>query len=91
MMVYISGPMTGVPEHNYPLFAAEAARLRRLGRVVVSPHELNPDGRNWYLCMAVDLWHLWRCDTIYLLPGWERSRGARIELAVAILLRLAII
>ncbi|MCI4427735.1 MAG: recombinase RecT [Burkholderiales bacterium] len=29
--IYISGPMTGLPELNFPAFNAEAARLRALG------------------------------------------------------------
>ncbi|TGA83618.1 DUF4406 domain-containing protein, partial [Pseudomonas aeruginosa] len=26
--IYLAGPMTGLPEHNFPTFHAEAARLR---------------------------------------------------------------
>jgi hypothetical protein len=29
--IYIAGPMTGLPEFNYPAFNAEAQRLRGLG------------------------------------------------------------
>nr|WP_301338073.1 DUF4406 domain-containing protein [Pseudomonas aeruginosa] len=29
--IYLAGPMTGLPEHNFPAFHAEAARLRHLG------------------------------------------------------------
>lgn len=85
-MIYLSGPMTGYPEYNYPAFAAAAARLRALGCAVISPHELNRPGRNWWFCMAVCLWHLRRCQSVYLLDGWKRSKGARLEVAVAILL-----
>ena len=31
-IVYISGPMTGLPEFNYPAFFAKAAELRAEGR-----------------------------------------------------------
>lgn len=30
--IYISGPMSGMPEHNFPAFNAEAARLRAKDR-----------------------------------------------------------
>ncbi|HIE1896019.1 DUF4406 domain-containing protein [Pseudomonas aeruginosa] len=29
--IYLAGPMTGLPEHNFPAFHAEGARLRGLG------------------------------------------------------------
>ena len=29
--VYVAGPMTGLPDFNYPAFNAEAQRLRGLG------------------------------------------------------------
>lgn len=37
--VYLSGPMTGLPEFNYPTFHAAAARLRAAGYRVYSPSE----------------------------------------------------
>ncbi|MGE5607641.1 MAG: DUF4406 domain-containing protein, partial [Bacillota bacterium] len=37
--LYLSGPMSGLPEHNIPAFNAAAARLRRLGFCVVNPAE----------------------------------------------------
>ena len=35
--IYISGPMTGMPEHNFPAFHAAADRLRKAGWSVVNP------------------------------------------------------
>ena len=29
--IYIAGPMTGLPDFNYPAFNAAAARMRALG------------------------------------------------------------
>lgn len=28
---------------------------------------------------ACDLWHLRRCTHIYMMAGWQNSRGARLE------------
>lgn len=39
MKLYVSGPMTGVPNHNYPLFERVTHALRVVGHEVVSPHE----------------------------------------------------
>lgn len=82
--IYISGPMTGMPEHNFPAFNAEAARLRALGYDVVNPVDINPDpGVTWHQCLRNDLQALLTCDTLALLDGWMISQGAHLELHVA--------
>lgn len=82
--VYIAGPMTGLPEFNYPAFNKAAARLRDLGFHVENPAE-NPDppGKIWEGYMRMAIAQLVTCDTIALLPGWDASRGARIEYDLA--------
>ena len=37
----------------------------------------------YYSTLLYDLWLLWRCDAICMLPDWQRSRGACIENVVA--------
>ncbi|MGR1216574.1 DUF4406 domain-containing protein [Metapseudomonas otitidis] len=81
--IYLSGPMTGLPDENRPAFNAEAARLRALGYEVVNPAELNPPGTPRHICMRVDIQALLGCDTLALLPGWTESRGAILERACA--------
>lgn len=80
--IYISGPMTGLPDFNYPAFNAEAARLRALGYHVENPAE-NPPQDSWEAYMDVCIPQLLTCDTIALLPGWSESRGALRERQVA--------
>ncbi|MGI4841077.1 MAG: DUF4406 domain-containing protein [Janthinobacterium lividum] len=81
--IYVCGPMTGLPEFNYPAFAAETARLRALGYEVVSPAEINPNGGTWQECMKKDIAQLMTCELLVWLPGWSNSRGARIETSLA--------
>ena len=116
MRLYLSGPMTGVPDNNRPAFDAAAKRLREQGHFVINPAELSelfatPLGldrcfRTYYnpsdscdcanvedasrryniaeQIMDADLAAVRSCDAIYLLRGWETSRGAKRELAEAI-------
>lgn len=91
MITYISGPMTGLPELNFPAFHEAAARLRAAGRTVINPAEIcTAVGLPWSDYMRKDLAELVKCDVIYLLPGWQWSRGARLELYVAEELGMAV-
>ena len=85
-IIYISGPITGIPEGNRPAFAAMAARLRADGHTVINPHELIREvfrPLTWEDYMRDDLTALLTCTHLVLLPGWESSRGARLEKYVA--------
>lgn len=86
VVVYISGPMTGYPDHNYPAFNDAAELLSDYGYGVVNPAD-NFDGRKdltaeTYLREDVSQMAK-RCNAIYYLPGWQNSAGARVEYAVA--------
>ena len=83
MKAYISGPMTGLPDLNFPAFHAAAALLRSQGHDVVNPAEICDATMPWTDCMRADIKALCDCDTIYLLPGWENSKGAHLELHIA--------
>lgn len=83
--VYLSGPMTGLTERNYPAFHAEARRLRALGWRVVNPAESQlPADSEWGAFLRADIIEmLGHCDTVVALPGWRRSKGARLEILIA--------
>lgn len=82
--LYIAGPMSGLPDFNHPAFHDAAAKLRALGFEVENPAE-NPEPpcKSWlgYMRMAVP--QVAKVDAVVLLPGWEQSRGARVEFALA--------
>jgi hypothetical protein len=85
MKIYVAGPMTGIPDNNYPAFRAAAARLRADGHDVSNPAELElPEGSPWSAYMRACLPLLSECEAIYLLPGFEASRGARLERHIAL-------
>ena len=82
--VYVSGPMTGLPDLNFPAFNAAAKMLRDLGHTVFNPAEVGEvPGLQWADYMRKDIRLLMECDTIWMLPGWLQSRGARLELYIA--------
>ena len=101
-VIYIAGPMRGLPESNYPQFENVARFLRSEGWDVCSPveigsafgtaAELNADPVKLYRAMDAERDTLrTSCDAILLLPGWERSRGARAELTISLEKHLEII
>ena len=79
---YISGPMTGLPDANYPEFNRVARELRELGYQVENPAE-NPRCDSWEAYMRLAIAQLVKCDEIHMLRGWKQSRGARVELLIA--------
>lgn len=129
MRIYLSGKMTGCPDHNRPAFEDAAKRLREQGHFVINPADLSTmfgsaedvvesfkslygisttslsktiggfglsgwekfieksiasSSRLAESVMSADLAAVCSCDAIYLLKGWEKSRGAKKELAEAI-------
>ena len=59
MRIYISGPMTGKPDLNEPLFRSTEKRLRELGHEVFNPCDL-PKTLSYRDAMKFDL--AWICE-----------------------------
>ncbi|WP_243021723.1 DUF4406 domain-containing protein [Simplicispira sedimenti] len=90
--VYVAGPMTGLPEYNFPLFNATAARLRSEGWHVENPAEHgHVDGAGWSDYLRWDISRIATCGAIYLLPGWSKSKGATLEVHIAGVLGLQVL
>lgn len=85
--VYISGPMTNMPQLNFPAFRAAAAQLRSVGLEVVNPAELDEQDAGkemaWADYMRRDIKALMDCTHVAVLPGWQESKGASIEVGLA--------
>lgn len=102
---YLSGPMSGIADFNRPEFEAAAARLRAAGVDVVSPIELDAadsgeitpdadwrvDDDTYFRLIRRDVVQIAECDQMVLLPGWQKSRGCRIEVAVCRLLHIPVV
>lgn len=87
---YLSGPMTGLPDFNYPYFNGVAAALRLWGYTIINPAELNPPGTSRLQCLRADVKALCDCDGLILLHNWQLSDGAHLELHLAHRLGLTI-
>lgn len=85
MKVFISGPMSGYEDYNCPAFLEAEKRLVSAGYSVFNPAWLLVD-ETWTRddLMAIDISALSRCDAIYQIEGWEKSKGARVEYANAL-------
>ena len=90
-LIYISGPMTDVPDFNHPAFNLAAQALRTAGWAVFNPAENGmPDEAPWAEHMRVDIAQLMRCTHVATLDGWQNSRGATLEVHIATRLGLQV-
>jgi hypothetical protein len=104
-VIYIAGPMTGYDDFNFEAFDDAAYKFRLFGFRVLNPAdfgsaestlaEIGGDDaaaaaahRN---AMARDLPLVCAADVLYLLEGWQASRGANLEVHTASLLGKLII
>lgn len=84
MRLYLAGPMSGLPDFNYPAFNAAAEKLREAGYEVENPaeHDLQA-GLPWQVYLRHAIKRLMDCDAVATLPAWEHSKGARLEVLIA--------
>lgn len=85
LKVYVSGPMTGIPDLNFPAFDKARDICLACGYEVVSPADLErARGLLPYEeALRDDFRHLLECDQILMLKGWQHSNGARVEFVIA--------
>lgn len=95
MIVYIAGPMTGIEDFNYPAFHAAKAALEARGIETLNPADtegLNdtgaPQSWDWYMRHAIRM--VTQSDAMCLLPGWQDSKGANLEVKIGEALKLDI-
>lgn len=86
MKIYLSGPITGLPEKNRPAFKEAENILLSQGHEVFNPFQLDlilPPTASWEDNMRHCIAELSKHQNICLLPGWDKSKGARLEALIA--------
>lgn len=82
-VVYISGPMSGYENLNFPAFYEAEDKLLAMGYDVISPARIEQPVKTWESCMRHDIAEMMNADAVVTLPGWRQSKGAQIEVALA--------
>lgn len=80
-LMYIAGPITGVPTYRQ-IFAAAEQELIEKGWGVFNPARL-PSTADKKTVMGIDLAVVLNCSAVFALPGYLQSVGAMIETALA--------
>lgn len=83
MKIYISGPMTGIPDFNRPAFDRAADDMCAAGHEPVLPVQY-VEGKTYEEYLSDDIKMLLDCDGIYMLDGWKESKGAKIKHMIAL-------
>ncbi len=84
--IYISGKITGLKiEDAQRKFEEMEIIINASGKIAVNPMKVtsyNPS-LTWSDYIAADIVELMKCDSIYMLDCWSKSKGARIEYCIA--------
>lgn len=97
--IYIAGPMSGIPEYNKPAFLEAERMLREdtdleiddIFNPITSEASLMVQNglvrdmqAAYRMCMAMDCKYICEEATmLYMLKGWENSKGAMAEWTLA--------
>ncbi len=84
--LYLSGPMRGIPESNFPEFIRCANMLRAQGHDLLNPAESSIAERPGMVrgdYLRHDIQLILIVDAVVVIEGWYSSPGARFEVAEA--------
>jgi len=84
---YISGPMTNLPDDNWPAFIHAEKYLSGKVYSPAHPHgtllKIPKETFKWHDYMTEDMYGLLKSNKMVLMPGYSGSSGAKSEIAIA--------
>lgn len=93
MKIYISGAITNNPNAKAQFDKAKKTLVElNKGYEPISPMDLpHEHSKSWNSFMREDIKAMMDCQGIYLIEGWEKSKGAQLEAQIALYLSFKII
>lgn len=85
--IYIAGPITGREKDAETQFLQTADQLSDAfpDAQIINPMALpHKHDKSWLSYMQECIPHLMKATHIYLLPGWQESKGTTLEVLIAI-------
>lgn len=87
MKIYISGPITGTTDYVERFQKADELLKERFPEAdVINPAKVSaslPENTDYEDYMKLSLCLLEMCDVIYMMEGWDDSKGALLEFQYA--------
>lgn len=96
MKIYLSGPISGIDNYKEN-FNQATKKLCAKGYKVFNPasivleHEPEDEHEKWIAYMKVCVAELPKADKVVVLKGWRDSKGANIEVRLAVDLEIDVI
>jgi hypothetical protein len=91
MKIYISGPISGLPDGNHEAFRVAEEAITERGHTAINPHTVcSRITGSWADYMRADIKAMMDADAILMLPDWVKSRGAALEMQLAMQLNIHI-
>lgn len=91
--LYLSGPMSGHPDLNAPLFNEIEGMLRHRGfEKIYNPAQHDDASLSYKTLLLNDLnWIGKHADFLVMLPDWKHSKGATVERKFAVACEIPIV